>query len=117
MKHIKSLIEVLAKHKCKYDERDNKFIKSEFIFDLVDAMNIHGSIMNMRSKNDDAIREFLKCVRIYAAKGLIDNPTKESEGLGDVYNNMGVAYLHKRDFDQARKYYELSRDLYIKVRP
>lgn len=114
---MKALIDILAKNGCKYSVGDTKFVKHPLIFDLVAAFNTHGSIMTKRARYDDAINEFMKAMRIYAVMGLVDNPTAEAEGLGGIYNNIGVAYEHKGQYEKAQEYYEKARDLYIKVSP
>lgn len=68
-----------------------------------------GSIETNTGNNAGALKIFFDLIRFYAER-------KDSIGLANTYNNIGVSYDFQGDYDKAIKYYQQSIDLREKLK-
>ncbi|HEX2934087.1 MAG TPA: CHAT domain-containing tetratricopeptide repeat protein [Bacteroidales bacterium] len=77
-----------------------------FVSDQVNNLGVMNFMLN---RNDEALSYYLQAERLQNA---LKNP--DDLAKADIYTNIGLIFKVKKDFDNAIKFFEKARDLYLK---
>lgn len=80
--------------------------KSVFVSDQVNNLGVMNYMLN---RNDEALSYYLEAEQLQNA---LKNP--DDLAKADIYTNIGLIFKAKKDFDNAIKFLEKARDLYLK---
>ncbi len=76
---------------------------------ISDVQNNMGILANIKGKLDDAIVHYRQSRLGYEAIG-------DDHGLAQVYHNLAMTYVGKRDWELAGEYYQKSMELCVEIR-
>lgn len=99
----------MAKTKEYYDKALEIGRQCDDVQLISDVQNNLGILTNVQGKLDDAVAHYRQSRLGYEAIG-------DDHGLAQVYHNLAMTYMGKRDWELAGEYYQRSMELCIQIR-